>query len=168
MSEDAFSLKTGHGNRFTYAFYTCRKQIPVAQIPEPRHACVHLDVDAERAAQAGSLLGVLHGLGLAGYSLRDVVLEQPSHLLLRRVAEDQDRHCDPVQAKLHRLVDAADREIVRAVLLERARHDDGTVAVGVSLHDPEEFYVRSDMLAQRAVVVNQRVQIDLRPGAFQC
>ena len=140
----------------------------VAEIAQPGHAGIHLDVDLQRAAQGRGLMAVFQGLGLAGDGLGNVVLYQPPHLLLGGVAQDQHRHGDAVGPQLHGLVNAGHRQIIRPQVLEGPGHLHGPVSVGVGLYHAQKAHVRPDMPPQAAIVVGQCVQVDLRPGPPQC
>ena len=73
----------------------------------------------------------------------------------------------PLIAQFHCLVDAADREVVRAERLEFLGDLHRAVSVGVGLHDAEELDGRTDVLPDAAVVVRQIVEVDFRPGSSQ-
>ena len=166
VGEDALRLQPRQAAGLTDALHAAVKVTAVAEVAQPGHAGVHLDVDFQGPAQGRGLPAVFQGLGLAGDRLGNVVLHQPSHLLLGGVAQDQHRHGHAVGPQLHGLVDAGHRQIVGSQLLEGPGHLHGPVAVGVGLHHAQEADLRPDMLPQAAIVVGQSVQVDLRPGSL--
>ena len=138
------------------------------QISQPRHTGVYLDVHRQLAAAAHRLLAVLQRLGLAGHRLGNVQIDEPSHLLTGRVAQDQDGHGDAVAPQLRRLVYAGHRQVIRAQRLQGPAHLHGPVAVGIRLHHTQKLHLRAHPVTQRPIVVRQRVQVDLRPCSPQC
>ena len=91
VGEDALGLQPRQGAGLADALHAAVKVAAVAEIAQPGHAGIHLDVDLQRAAQGRGLMAVFQGLGLAGDGLGNVVLYQPPHLLLGGVAQDQHR-----------------------------------------------------------------------------
>ena len=122
----------------------------------------------QRAAQPDGLLAVLQRLGLAGHGLGDMQVNELTHLLPGRMAQDEDGHGDAAMAQLGGLVDAGHGQIVRPQGLQRAGHLHRAVAVGVRLDHAQEFHALPHPLPQGAVVVGQGVQVDLRPRSLQC
>ena len=168
VGEDALGLQSRRVAGVADTLHAGVKHLPAAQIPQPGHAGVHLDVDFQRAAAFYRLGAVLLRLGGTGHGLGDVQVDQVLHLLPRRVAQDQDGHGDAVVAQLHGLVDAGHRQIVRAQRFQRAGDLNGAVAVAVGLHHPQKFDRRAHVGAQRPIVVGQRVKVDLGPCSPQC
>ena len=141
------------------------EHVAVAEIAQPGHTGVYLDVYLQCTAAFDGLGTVLLRLGGAGHRLGDVQVDQVLHLLTGRVAQDQDGHGDAVVAQLHGLIDAGHRQIVGAQPLQRPRHLYGAVAVAVGLHHPQKFHVGAHVGPQGLIVVGQRVKVDLGPGS---
>ena len=168
VREDALHLQPRQAAGGTDGLDAGAEVLARRQETQPRHAGIDLDMYLKRSAAAHGLLAVLQCLGLTGHGLRDVVLDEQRNLLLRRVAEDEHGHGDPIFAQLHRLVRARDGQIVCTQLLQRLRDAHGPVSVGVGLHHAQKLHARPDPAAQRLVVVCQSVEINLRPGSPQC
>ena len=166
MGEDTLRLQSRQGAGSTNARHPCLKVIASAQEAQPGHSGVHLDVDLQRAAAAHRLGAVLQCLGFAGHRLRDVVAQQLLHPLRRRVAQNQDGHGDAPGPQLHGLVQTGHRQIVRPQLLQHPGHLHRPVAVSIRFHHAHESCACP--LPQRLIIMCQRIQIDLRPGALQC
>ena len=108
----------------------------------------------------------LQCLGFAGHRLRDVVAQQLLLPLRRRMAQNQNGHMDTPGPQLHGLVQTGHRQIVRPQLLQHSGHLHRPVAIGVRLHHAHEPCPRPP--PQCLIIMRQRIQIDLRPGAPQC
>ena len=168
MRKDAFRIQARKGAGMNDAVHPVLKIIPLAEVSQPGHARIHLDVNFQGAAVFHRLLAVLQRLGLAGYRLGDVKADQPIHLLLRRVSQNQNRHGDAVEAKLQSLVDAAHRQVIRPQFLQLRGHLQGSVAVGIRLHHAQEAHIRSNVFPNRVIIICEGVQIDFRPRPLQC
>ena len=164
MRENAFGVKSGHIAGLADSFYTCLIMSALTQVTETRHSGVHLNMYLQNPARGLRRLAVLNSLRAAGDSLRDIVFDQPSDLFLRSMSEDQHRNSrDPVESEFHRLVNAADREIISTELLQKAAHLQSSVAVRVGLNDSEELNTRADVFADLFIIVFYRVEIGLGP-----
>ena len=82
--------------------------------------------------------------------------------------ENQNRHRDAVEPELHRFVNAGDREVIRAKLLQLLPDMDRAMAVSVGLHHTEKLPVTPDIVPDRMIVVAQSIEINLRPGSPKC
>ena len=168
MSKDAFRIQARKGAGMNDAVHTVLEIIPLAEVSQPGHARIHLDVNLQGAPVFHRLLAVLQRLGLTGHRLGDIKANQPIHLLLRRVPQNQNRHGDAVEAKLQSLVDAAHRQVIRPQLLQLCGHLQGAMTVGIRLHHAQEAHIRPNVFPNRVIIICEGVQIDFRPRPFQC
>ena len=137
---------------------------------EPRHAGIQLVVYGDRLAGALCCradefcgLAVVHRHG-------DAVLCRRVHILLVHIAKDEDRRFDTRLAQLHALRDGRYRKIRCIHLLQPLSHLHGTVTVCVRLNDTQNRRLR--LLADHAIIMLDRTEVDLRPSAvliyFHC
>ena len=80
--------------------------------------------------------------------------------------EDQDRHRDAAAAKLHRLVQAADREILRSLVLQQLGNPQRAVSVGVGLHHAEKAAAFRKNAPDRVIIVPDGIEVNLGPGTL--
>ena len=80
--------------------------------------------------------------------------------------ENQDRHRDAAAAKLHRLVQTADREIVRSLVLQQLGNPQRAVPVGVGLHHAEKAAALGKHASNRMIIVPDGIEVNLGPGTL--
>ena len=168
VCEDALRFETRQPARLHDAVDAMLEIIAVADVAEPRHTGIHFDMNLQRATVLHHLRTVFVRLRLTGHRLRDVEADQPVDLLLRCVPKNQNRHRDAVKPELHRFVNAGDREVIRAELLQLLPDMYRAMAVGVGLHHAEKLPVPTDVVPNHMIVVAQGIEIDLRPGSPKC
>ena len=93
----------------------------------------------------------------------DAVLRRRVHVMLIHIAKDEDRRFDTRLAQLHALRDGRYRKIRCIHLLQPLRDRNRTVAVGIRLDNAQHRRLR--LLADHAIVMLDRTEVDLRPGA---
>ena len=136
---------------------------PVAEKAEAGHARIELYVYLQRLSKAHGLRRILQRLGKAGHGLGDVLLDEHGGVLVRRMAEDEYRHCDSAAAQLQRLVKAGHGEVIRALSLQKPRDRQCAVTVRVRLHNAEKAAAIRQGRADGAVIVPQILKVYFRP-----
>ena len=82
---------------------------------------------------------------------------------MRRMAEDEYRHCDSAAAQLQRLVKAGHGEVIRALSLQKPRDRQCAVTVRVRLHNAEKAAAIRQGRADGAVIVPRILKVYFRP-----
>ena len=166
MGVEALKLQVRQCTGGDDVLHALLKKIARTEIAQPRHAGVELDVYFQHLAEPDRLLGVFDRLGVTGGRLRQVIFNQHPGVFLRRVPEDQDRHRDPAPPQLQRLVQAADRQVLRTLVLQQLRNPQRAVPVGVGLHHAEKAAALGKPASDRVVIVPDSGEVDFRPGTL--
>ena len=92
------------------------------------------------------------------------------HILLVHITKDEDGRFDACFSQLHTLRNGRYRKIRCVHLLQPLSHLYGTVTVCVRLNDTQDRRLR--LLADHAIIMLDRTEVDLRPSAvliyFHC
>ncbi len=99
----------------------------------------------------------------ARYRRRQIILDQPFFFPRPEARQDQNPFADARLAQLHSFVRAGYAEPLRPGLLQRLCHWHRAQAVCVRLHHRQNFSLRAHLLPNRAQVMQDRLQRNLRP-----
>ena len=168
VGEHALNIQSRQGADSDQSLQGGVKMCLVALEAQPGHTGVQLNVGLHLSAGLYRSVGKRLGRGFAPDGLGDAVVQNHLDLVHGRQAQLENGQMNPCRAQLTGLVHVGDGQIFRAQFLQGPGGLHRAVAVGVRLHHAKEPGVRPHLLAQGAVVVGQGVQINLRPGAFQC
>lgn len=80
-----------------------------------------------------------------------------------RIPQHQHRHLNACPAKLDRLIQKGDAQIVRAGLLQRPCHFHGAMAVSVRLDAGQQPHPFGKRMPECFIVLDEMIQIDFRP-----
>ncbi len=146
------SLFVGHGKVRVYplcieagesagagdVIHTLVKMLPRDKKAQAGHTRVELYVDFKRPAECGCRGGVFQRLGQARDGLGNGVIYKGLGVFMRRVAEDEDGHGYPALAQLQRFIEAGNGEVIRPGALQKLRHLQRAVAVGIGLYHAQK------------------------------
>ena len=136
----------------------------LASNPDPFHARIDFEMDFRLLA--GSLG---HRRNLTGdlkrrYRYLEVLVQEILYLASKDSAKDQDRHPDPLLAKLDSFFEESDPQIIDSEFAQCLRDTNHAVTIAVRFDNSHDFDARSNALSDTVKVVAQFFQVDIGPG----
>ena len=145
-----------------------RSVVVIGKEADARHAGIKLEMDIQNIIRPRQRFVQFLRVSKRMHLLRNIEEDHIRGVLRRRIAQDQNRQAHLAAPDLYGLLQIGNGQILRAEIGQRSADRHGPVAVGIGLHHAEKARTGRQMCPNRAVVIFQIVERDVRPCSFEC